>query len=61
MENHSQRQKSVGERISDSTLDIGSRGHFKTHSRDDSSGVSFGFEEWPCIDTTAGNDCLRCL
>ncbi|WP_156850797.1 DUF1376 domain-containing protein [Bartonella refiksaydamii] len=59
--NHSQRQKSVGERISDSILDIGSRGYFETHSREDSPGVSFGFEEWQCIDTTAGNDCLRCL
>ncbi|WP_375649473.1 hypothetical protein [Bartonella sp. MU70NMGDW] len=38
--NHSQRQKSVCERISDSILDIGYRGHFKTHSRDDSSGTS---------------------
>ncbi|WP_409361584.1 hypothetical protein ACRPOS_001025 [Bartonella heixiaziensis] len=59
--NHSQRQKSVGERISDSILNIGSRGHFETHSREDSSGVSFDFEEWQCIDTTAGSDCLKCL
>ncbi|WP_375640991.1 MULTISPECIES: hypothetical protein [unclassified Bartonella] len=43
--NHSQRQKNVGERISDSILDIRPRGHFETHSRDDSSGVSFSFEK----------------
>ncbi len=59
--NHSQRQKSVGERIADSILDIGSRGHFEAHSRNDSLRVPFGFEEWQCIDTTAGSDCLRCL
>ncbi len=59
--NYTQKQKSVGERIADSILDIGNRGYFETHSREDSSGVSFGFEEWQCIDTTAGSDCLRCL
>ncbi|WP_208438210.1 DUF1376 domain-containing protein [Bartonella taylorii] len=58
---YTQKQKSVGERIADSILDIGNRGYFETHSREDSSGVSFGFEEWQCIDTTAGSDCLRCL
>ncbi|WP_375613728.1 hypothetical protein [Bartonella sp. AP153HLJHH] len=47
--NHSQRQKSVDERISDSILDIGPRGHFETHSRDDNSGVSFSFEKWQAL------------
>ncbi len=47
--NHSQRQKSVGEHISDSILDIKSRCHFKTHSRDNSSRASFGFEEWQAL------------
>ncbi|MCZ2158840.1 YdaU family protein [Bartonella sp. 220] len=59
--NHSQRQKSVGERIADSILDIGNRGYFEAHSRDDSPGISFGFEGWQSVNETAGSDCLRCL
>ncbi|WP_455466929.1 hypothetical protein [Bartonella sp. B39] len=59
--NHSQRQKSIGERIADSILDIGSRGYFESNSRDDSTGLSLGFEGWTAINETAGNDCLRCL
>ncbi|WP_455466820.1 hypothetical protein [Bartonella sp. B39] len=59
--NHSQRQKSVGERIADSILDIGSRGYFESNLRDDSIGLSLGFEGWSAINETAGNDCLRCL
>ncbi|WP_455466423.1 YdaU family protein [Bartonella sp. B39] len=59
--NHSQRQKSIGERIADSILDIRSRGYFESNSRDDSIGLSLGFEGWPAINETEGNDCLRCL
>ncbi|MBB5074486.1 hypothetical protein HNQ69_001638 [Bartonella callosciuri] len=59
--NYSQRQKSISERLSDSVLDIGSRGYFEAHSRNDSPGVPFGFEGWQCLDQTAGIDCFRSL
>ncbi|WP_455475007.1 YdaU family protein [Bartonella sp. B30(2025)] len=44
--NYPQRQKSVGERIADSILDIGNRGYFKEHSCNDSFGISSSFEGW---------------
>ncbi|EJF85321.1 hypothetical protein MCW_00840, partial [Cardidatus Bartonella washoeensis 085-0475] len=59
--NYPQKQKSISERLADSVLDIGSRGYFEAHSRDDSRGVPFGFEGWQPVNQTAGNDSLRCL
>ncbi|WP_375618933.1 MULTISPECIES: DUF1376 domain-containing protein [unclassified Bartonella] len=56
---YSQRQKSIGERIADSVLDIGNRGYFEAHSRDDSTGLSVDFERWQPINETAGSDCFR--
>ncbi|GAA5094890.1 YdaU family protein [Bartonella acomydis] len=57
--NYTQKQKSIGERIADSILDIGNRGYFEAHSRDDSTGVSIGFERWQSINETAGSGCFR--
>ncbi|MET3560834.1 uncharacterized protein YdaU (DUF1376 family) [Bartonella japonica] len=57
--NYTQRQKSIGERIADSILDIGNRGYFEAHSRDVGSGLSVGFERWQQTDETAGSNCFR--
>ncbi|MBX4336374.1 DUF1376 domain-containing protein [Bartonella raoultii] len=58
--NYTQKQKSIGERIADSLLDIGNRGYFEAHSRDDTTtGVPIGFEGWQPINKTAGSDCFR--
>ncbi|WP_208433380.1 DUF1376 domain-containing protein [Bartonella taylorii] len=59
--NHSQRQKSVGERIADSILDIGNQGYFEAHSCDDTFERSVCFEGWQPINETAGNDSFRSL
>ncbi|WP_375628490.1 DUF1376 domain-containing protein [Bartonella sp. TT67HLJMS] len=57
--NYTQKQKSIGERIADSLLDIGNRGYFETHSCDDTSERSVCFEGWQPINETAGIDCFR--
>ncbi|MBX4336444.1 DUF1376 domain-containing protein [Bartonella raoultii] len=58
--NYTQKQKSIGERIADSLLDIENRGYFEAHSRDDTTtGVPIGFEGWQPINKTAGSDCFR--
>ncbi|EJF83595.1 DUF1376 domain-containing protein [Bartonella rattimassiliensis] len=57
--NYTQKQKSIGERIADSILDIGNRGYFEAHSQDDSPGLSIDFERWQPINETAGSDCFR--
>ncbi|WP_375640817.1 DUF1376 domain-containing protein [Bartonella sp. AA168HLJHH] len=57
--NYTQKQKSIGERIADSLLDIGNRGYFETHSCDDTSERSVCFEGWQPINETAGVDCFR--
>ncbi|MET3559777.1 uncharacterized protein YdaU (DUF1376 family) [Bartonella japonica] len=57
--NYTQRQKSIGERIADSILDIGNRGYFEAHSRDVGSGLSVGFERWQQTNETAGSNCFR--
>ncbi|WP_375663844.1 hypothetical protein [Bartonella sp. CL63NXGY] len=59
--NYNQKQKSIGERIADSLLDIGNRGYFETHSCDDTSERSVCFEGWQPINETAGIDCFRGL
>ncbi|WP_039760370.1 DUF1376 domain-containing protein [Bartonella queenslandensis] len=56
---YTQKQKSIGERIADSILDIGNRGYFESHSRDDSTGIPIGFERWQPTNETAGSDCFR--
>ncbi|WP_375621136.1 DUF1376 domain-containing protein [Bartonella sp. AA97HXZ] len=57
--NYTQKQKSIGERIADSLLDIGNRGYFETHSCDDTSERSVCFKGWQPINETAGIDCFR--
>ncbi|WP_375656021.1 DUF1376 domain-containing protein [Bartonella sp. MR63HLJHH] len=57
--NYTQKQKSIGERIADSLLDIGNRGYFEAHSCDDTPERSIYFEGRQPINETAGIDCFR--
>ncbi|WP_407965901.1 DUF1376 domain-containing protein [Bartonella sp. C271] len=57
----SQGQKSVGERIADSVLDIGARGYFESSSQHDSAGFPLELSGWYPVDQTARNDCFRGL
>ncbi|AQX28212.1 hypothetical protein BJB63x_008100 [Bartonella sp. JB63] len=57
----SQGQKSVGERIADSVLNIGARGYFGSSSQHDSTGFPLGFGGWHSVDETARNDSFRGL
>ncbi|WP_273760491.1 DUF1376 domain-containing protein [Bartonella sp. ML70XJBT.G] len=59
--NCTQKQKSIGERIADSIMDIGNRGYFEAYSRNDTPERSICFEGWQPINTTAGRDSLRCF